>query len=207
MPDTPNNSTSVIPDSPPEYVAHYRILAALGKGGMGEVFLGEDTKQHDRKVALKVLSSELTKEESRLRRFKQEARAVLALNHPNILTVFEIGQTGLSYYIATEYIEGETLRQYAWRKPLKIDETLGVAIQIAMALEAAHAAGIVHRDIKPENIMLRQDRFVRDRFIKVLDFGLAKLTERESPTTDPEAVTMAISHTNPGAVLGTSGYM
>ncbi len=107
MPDPPNNSTSVITDSSPEYVAHYRILGTLGKGGMGEVFLAEDTKQHGRKVALKVLSPVLTKEESRLRRFKQEARAVLALNHPNILTVFEIGQTGLSYYLATEYIEAK----------------------------------------------------------------------------------------------------
>ncbi len=207
MPDTPNNSTSVNPDSQPEYVAHYRILGTLGKGGMGEVFLGEDTKQHDRKVALKVLSPELTKEESRLRRFKQEARAVLALNHPNILTVFEIGQTGLSYYIATEYIEGETLRQCIWSNPLPLDAALGVAIQVAMALEAAHAAGFIHRDIKPENIMLRQDRFVRDRFVKVLDFGLAKLTESEGPSSDPEAVTMPITKTNPGAIIGTTGYM
>ncbi len=207
MPDPPNNSTSVITDSSPEYVAHYRILGTLGKGGMGEVFLAEDTKQHGRKVALKVLSPVLTKEESRLRRFKQEARAVLALNHPNILTVFEIGQTGLSYYLATEYIEGETLRQCIWSDPLPLDEAVGVAIQVAMALEAAHAAGIVHRDIKPENIMLRQDRFVRDRFVKVLDFGLAKLTENESPSADPEAVTMPITKTNPGAIIGTTGYM
>jgi serine/threonine-protein kinase len=141
-----------------------------------------------------------------LRRFKQEARAVLALNHPNILTVFEIGEADHSYYIATEYIEGETLRHCLWRGPLKLDETIGVAIQVAMALEAAHAAGIVHRDIKPENIMLRQDKFVRDRFVKVLDFGLAKLTDRES-ASDPEAVTIPITETSPGAIMGTSGYM
>ncbi|HSL54392.1 MAG TPA: protein kinase, partial [Pyrinomonadaceae bacterium] len=205
MPDRPNNSTDT--NSPPEYIAHYRILRRLGKGGMGEVLLSEDTKQHGRKVALKVLPHELTKSESRLRRFKQEARAVLALNHPNILTVFEIGEADGSYYIATEYIDGETLRQCLWRGPLKLDETLGVAIQVAMALEAAHAAGIVHRDIKPENIMLRQDKFVRDRFVKVLDFGLAKLTDRDSPTADPEAVTIPITETNPGAIMGTSGYM
>ena len=174
---------------------------------MGEVLLCEDIKQHGRKVALKVLPDHLTKDENRLRRFKQEARAVLALNHPNILTIFEIGQTGPSYYIATEYIEGETLRHCIWTDPLKVDEALGVAIQVAMALEAAHAAGIVHRDIKPENIMLRQDRFVRDRFVKVLDFGLAKLTERDSPSADPEAVTMPGSETNPGAIIGTTGYM
>src|SRR5918996_3377257 len=207
MPDVPNNTASAGADSPPEYIAHYRILRRLGKGGMGEVLLGEDTKLHGRKVALKVLPEELTRSESRLRRFKQEARAVLALNHPNILTVFEIGETADSYYIATEYIEGETLRHCLWRGPLKLDETLGVAIQVAMALEAAHAAGIVHRDIKPENIMLRQDRFVRDRFVKVLDFGLAKLTDRDGPATDPEAVTIPISETNPGIIMGTSGYM
>ncbi len=205
MPDRPNNSADTNP--PPEYIAHYRILRRLGKGGMGEVFLGEDTKQHGRKVALKVLPHELTKSESRLRRFKQEARAVLALNHPNILTVFEIGEADGSHYIATEYIDGETLRHCLWRGPLKLDETLGVGLQVAMALEAAHAAGIVHRDIKPENIMLRQDKFVRDRFVKVLDFGLAKLTDRDSPTANPDAVTIPITETNPGAIMGTSGYM
>jgi serine/threonine-protein kinase len=206
MPDGTNSADST-PDQTPAFIAHYRILRRLGKGGMGEVFLAEDTKQHGRKVALKVLPDELTRSEHRLRRFKQEARAVLALNHPNILTVFEIGESSDSYYLATEYIEGETLRQCLWREPLRVDEALGVAIQVAMALEAAHAAGIVHRDIKPENIMLRQDRFVRDRFVKVLDFGLAKLTDRESSSSDPEAVTIPISETTPGLVMGTSGYM
>src|SRR5688572_3772936 len=207
MPDNSHSSNSVSDDSPPEYIAHYRILRRLGKGGMGEVLLGEDTKQHGRKVALKVLPDELTPSENRLRRFRQEARAILALNHPNILTVYEIGEAGEKYYIATEYIEGETLRQCLWRDPLKLDEALGVAIQVTMALEAAHAAGIVHRDIKPENIMLRQDRFVRDRIVKVLDFGLAKLTDRDSSNHDPEAVTIPISETNPGIIMGTSGYM
>lgn len=207
MPDVPKNAGAADTESLPEYIAHYRILRRLGKGGMGEVLLGEDTKQHGRKVALKVLPQELTKSESRVRRFKQEARAVLALNHPNILTIFEIGQTSDSYYIATEFIEGETLRQCLWHGPLKLDEILGVAIQVAMALEAAHAEGIVHRDIKPENIMLRQDKFVRDRIVKVLDFGLAKLTDRESSISDPEAVTIPISETNPGTIMGTSGYM
>lgn len=207
MPDVPNNAGAAAAESMPEYIAHYRILRRLGKGGMGEVLLGEDTKQHGRKVALKVLPQELTKSESRVRRFKQEARAVLALNHPNILTIFEIGQASDSYYIATEFIEGETLRQCLWRGPLKLDEILGVAIQVAMALEAAHAEGIVHRDIKPENIMLREDKFVRDRIVKVLDFGLAKLTDRESSISNPEAVTIPISETNPGAIIGTSGYM
>ena len=207
MPGGSHNSDSTSTDQLPEFVAHYRILRRLGKGGMGEVFLAEDTKQHRRKVALKVLPQELTSSESRLRRFKQEARAVLVLNHPNILTVFEIGEADDDYYIATEYIEGETLRQCLWREPLRVDEALGVAIQVAMALETAHASGIVHRDIKPENIMLRQDRFVRDRFVKVLDFGLAKLTDREGSSSDPEAVTIPITETNPGLVMGTSGYM
>jgi serine/threonine-protein kinase len=206
MPDIPHNSDSAT-NSLPEYIAHYRILRRLGKGGMGEVFLGEDTRQHGRKVALKVLPSDLTRSESRLRRFKQEARAILALNHPNILTVFEIGESDGSHYIATEYIDGETLRHCLWRGPLKINEALGIGLQVAMALEAAHAAGIVHRDIKPENIMLRQDKFVRDRFVKVLDFGLAKLTDRDPRSADPDAVTIPITETNPGAIMGTSGYM
>ncbi len=191
--------------SSPEVVAHYRIIKRLGKGGMGEVFLAEDTKQHNRKVAIKVLPSQLTSEAGRVRRFKHEARAILALNHPNILTIFEIGETENIHYIATEFIDGETLRQCLWRQSIKIDEALGIAIQVAMALEAAHAAGVVHRDIKPENIMLRHDRFVHDRFVKVLDFGLAKLTERDSQLSDPEAVTM--TNTNPGTILGTTGYM
>ncbi|HEX6718867.1 MAG TPA: protein kinase [Pyrinomonadaceae bacterium] len=207
MPDSPNNSDSATTNPLPEYIAHYRILRRLGKGGMGEVFLGEDTKQHGRRVALKVLPEELTKSESRLRRFKQEARAILALNHPNILTIYEIGKSADSYYMATEYIDGETLRHCLWRGPLKLDEALGIGIQVAMALEAAHTAGIVHRDVKPENIMLRQDKFVRDRFVKVLDFGLAKLTDRDTPGIDPEAVTIPITETNPGAIMGTSGYM
>jgi serine/threonine-protein kinase len=190
----------------PERVAHYRILHRLGKGGMGEVFLAEDTKLHGRKVALKLLPPELVEDSGRIRRFKQEARAVLALNHPNIVTIYEIGESADINYIATEYIEGTTLRRCMWEEPPSIDEALGIAIQVAMAVEAAHSAGIVHRDIKPENIMLREDRFARDRIVKVLDFGLAKLTEREAPS-DPNAVTIPFTETNPGAVIGTSGYM
>jgi len=174
---------------------------------MGEVFLGEDTRQHNRRVALKILPPELLTEERRVRRFRQEARAVLALNHPNIITIYEIGESSNSYYIASEFIEGETLRQRLSQQQLTIDEVLGIGIQVAMALESAHAAGIVHRDIKPENIMLRKDNFARDRFVKVLDFGLAKLTEPETAGADPEAVTIPITATSPGAVIGTSGYM
>jgi len=207
MPDESNNPNAGTNQSLPEYIAHYRILRRLGKGGMGEVFLAEDTKQHGRKIALKVLPEELTLPESRIRRFRKEARAILALNHPNILTVYEIGEAGENSYIATEFIEGETLRTLLWHEHLEVDEVLGIGIQIAMALEVAHENGIVHRDIKPENVMLRKDRFVRDRFVKVLDFGLAKLTERESTAADPEAVTIPLTETNPGAIIGTSGYM
>src|SRR6267154_5606933 len=207
MPDRYEESVTHSQPATPAFIGHYRIIERLGKGGMGEVFLAEDTKQHGRKVALKVLPAELTKDENRVKRFQQEARAVLALNHPNILTIFEIGHAGALHYVATEYIQGETMRRRLWQTRIKIDEALGIAIQVAMALEAAHAAGIVHRDIKPENIMLREDRFVRDRFVKVLDFGLAKLTEHDSPSADPEAVTMTITQTNPGAIIGTTGYM
>ena len=207
MPDQSHKPDSRTQDSIPDYIAHYRILQRLGKGGMGEVYLAEDTKQHSRKVALKILPQELVEEERRVRRFKQEARAALALNHPNILTIYEIGESTAGHYIATEFIEGETLRRYLSSHSLTVDEVLGIAIQIAMALEAAHGADIVHRDIKPENIMLRADRFARDRFVKVLDFGLAKLIERDPPRSDPEAPTIPISETSPGSVIGTSGYM
>jgi serine/threonine-protein kinase len=207
MPDKPVKPNSGNSPAIPENIAHYRILQRLGKGGMGEVFLGEDTRQHNRRVALKILPPELLTEERRVRRFRQEARAVLALNHPNIITIYEIGESSNSYYIASEFIEGETLRQRLSQQQLTIDEVLGIGIQVAMALESAHAAGIVHRDIKPENIMLRKDNFARDRFVKVLDFGLAKLTEPETAGADPEAVTIPITATSPGAVIGTSGYM
>jgi predicted Ser/Thr protein kinase len=202
MPDNPHSSNTVSDDKPPEYIAHYRILRRLGKGGMGEVLLGEDTKQHGRKVALKVLPEELTRSESRLRRFRQEARAILALNHPNILTVYEIGEAGEKYYIATEYIEGETLRQCLWSEPLKLDEALGVAIQVAMALEAAHAAGIVHRDLKPDNILLER-RPDGSLHAKVVDFGIARVTGSHGGTIADASQPL----TSMGAVIGTPGYM
>ncbi len=129
MPDSPNRSSTENTAQMPEHIAHYSILQRLGKGGMGEVFLGEDTKQHNRKVALTVLPPELTRDESRRRRFQQEARAILTLNHPNILTIFEIGQTDTAHYIATEFIEGGTLRQCLWRGRIKIDEAIGIAIR------------------------------------------------------------------------------
>jgi TolB-like protein len=169
----------------------YEILALIGVGGMGEVYLARDT-QLDRKIALKVLRKELTTEADRLRRFQQEARAVSALNHPNIVTIHEIGRTGRFDYIAYEFVEGETLRR-RMERPLKLAEALDAAAQIAAALVAAHAAGVIHRDLKPENIMVRPDGYV-----KVLDFGLAKLTEA-TPAAD--------FRTQPGLIMGTFAYM
>src|SRR5713101_362901 len=169
---------------------------------MGEVYLAEDTRL-GRKIALKLLAEELTQNRDRLNRFDQEAYAASALNHPNILTIYEMGDEGGRHYIATEYIEGQTLRKRLSGAPMELPQILNVAIQIAGALEEAHAAGIVHRDIKPENIMIR-----RNDHVKVLDFGLAKLTERPvSDETDTEAVTRALVQTDAGMVLGTSQYM
>lgn len=151
-------------------LAHYRILSLLGEGGMGQVYLAEDTKLH-RKVSLKFLSTNLTKDHERVRRFEQEARTVSALNHPNILTIHEIGEEDGQRFIATEFIEGQTLRDLL-RSNLDINDALDIAIQVASALVAAHRVNIVHRDIKPENIMIRKE----DGLVKVLDFGLAKIT-------------------------------
>src|ERR1041384_1113868 len=168
---------------------------------MGEVYRAQDTEL-GRSVALKFLSSDVSQHPNRLKRFILEAKAASALNHPNILTVYEIGRVDEDTFIATEFVEGVTLRQHLRLQRLKLIEVLDIAIQIASALVAAHAAGIVHRDIKPENIMVRKDGIV-----KLLDFGLAKLTEREESLTGLEATTMAYVNTEPGSVLGTAAYM
>src|ERR1041384_1493381 len=168
---------------------------------MGEVYRAQDTEL-GRSVALKFLSSDVSQHPNRLKRFILEAKAASALNHPNILTVYEIGRVDEDTFIATEFVEGVTLRQHLRLQRLKLIEVLDIAIQIASALVAAHAAGIVHRDIKPENIMVRKDGIV-----KLLDFGLAKLTEREESSTGLEATTMALVNTEPGSVLGTATYM
>lgn len=186
-------------------LGHYEIVSQIGAGGMGEVYLAEDTKL-DRQVALKVLLDEVAGDADRVRRFIQEAKAASALNHPNILTVFEIGEFKDLRYIATELIKGETLRKHMRGKPLILREILDVALQVAAALDAAHQAGIVHRDIKPENIMLRDDGLV-----KVLDFGLAKLSGTadvtgRSAAAFEDAVTAQVN-TRPGTVMGTVGYM
>ena len=185
---------------PGRTIGSYEILSFISRGGMGEVYLAED-KRLGRKVALKRLPSTFVKDNDRLRRFEQEARAASALNHPNIITIFEISQVGSSHVIATEFVQGETLRARLSRSGLSLSETLDVAIQVADALSAAHKAGIIHRDIKPENIMLRPDGYV-----KVLDFGLAKLSEEASPAAISEAPTIQV-RTGSGIVIGTAGYM
>ena len=189
--------------SPGTTISHYRIVSKLGAGGMGEVYLAEDTRL-GRKVALKLLAREFTQNRDRLSRFDQEAYAASALNHPNIITIYEMGDEGGRHFIATEFIDGVTLRHHLSGAPMDFSEVLHIAIQIAAALEDAHAAGIIHRDIKPENIMIR-----RNGHVKVLDFGLAKLTEASLPSeqTDTEAVTRALVQTDAAMVLGTSQYM
>ncbi|MDQ3650198.1 MAG: serine/threonine protein kinase [Acidobacteriota bacterium] len=186
---------------PHTHLGRYDVRTLLGVGGMGEVYLAQDTTLN-RSVALKLLPADFSTDKERLNRFKREAYAASSLNHPNILTIYEIGtERGLNF-IATEFIDGESLRQYIERPHIELGEVLDISIQVASALTAAHAAGIVHRDIKPENIMLR-----RDRIAKVLDFGLAKLVEQEKPVPDSEALTKAFTKTEAGIVLGTVSYM
>lgn len=182
-------------------IGHYQVLSLIGRGGMGEVFLAQDTRL-GRKVALKILCTDFTRNEDRLRRFRQEARAASALNHPNIITIHEIAQEGSLQFIATEYVEGKTLREHISGRPIALGQALDIAVQVASALAAAHQAGIIHRDIKPENIMVRGDGFA-----KVLDFGLAKLVERAATATGSAGPTLAKVETNPGMVMGTPHYM
>jgi eukaryotic-like serine/threonine-protein kinase len=182
-------------------IGHYKISESIGTGGMGEVYLATDVTA-GRKAALKLLPMRFTADAERLKRFQQEAHAVVALNHPNILTVYEIGEDHPIHYIASELIEGETLRQRLTRGAMQLSEAVDVAIQVASALAAAHQAGIVHRDVKPENIMLRPDGYV-----KVLDFGIAKLAEQEVPATIPTDEALSLVETNLGSILGTAHYM
>ena len=183
-------------------LGRYQIIEHLGTGGMGEVYLATDSSL-DRLVALKILSGDLAHDKRRMQRFQQEARMVSSLNQPNILTIFEFGEIESLNFLATEYVEGQTLRQYLRKKRLRFTEVLDIAMQICAALEAAHEARIVHRDIKPENVMIRH----RDHIVKVLDFGLAKGTEPASVThaTDSEVATQF--KTAAGTILGTVNYM
>src|SRR5207302_2409163 len=184
-----------------ELIGHYRIESLIGIGGMGEVYLARDERL-GRKVALKLLPEHLTADETQLSRFKTEARAASALNHPNILTVYEIGAEGNRQFIATEFIEGKTLRASLACGRMNLHDALEIAVQVASALAAAHENGVVHRDIKPENIMLRPDGYA-----KVLDFGIAKLTEQRLDSNLGDPGTMALLQTRPGLVLGTAHYM
>src|SRR5947208_5152119 len=168
---------------------------------MGDVYLATDMTA-SRKAALKLLPERFTGDAERLKRFQQEAHAVVGLNHPNILTVYEIGEDHSTHYIASELIEGETLRQRLMRGRMEVGEAVDVAIQVASALAAAHETGIVHRDIKPENIMLRPDGYV-----KVLDFGIAKLAEQEVPVTLAEEEAVLLVETHLGSIMGTVRYM
>src|SRR5258705_7564292 len=186
-------------------LSHYRIVSKLGAGGMGEVYLAQDTSELGRMVALKILSAEVAQDKDRLQRFTQEARTVSNLNHPNILTVYEFAQSDATCFIATEYIDGVTLRQHLSSRRLKLIDVLDVTIQIVAALNAAHEAGITHRDLKPENVMVRKDHIV-----KILDFGLAKLSDPGLATNasgGSEDATRMQVNTSPGIVMGTVSYM
>src|SRR6266699_2907283 len=184
-----------------ELIGHYRIESLIRVGGMGEVYLARDERL-GRKVALKLLPERLTADETQLSLFKTEARSASALNHPNILTVYEIGAEGNRQFIATEFIEGMTLRASLGCGRMNLHAALEIAVQVASALAAAHEAGVVHRDIKPENIMLRPDGYA-----KVLDFGIAKLTEQRPVPDLDEIGTTAVLQTRAGLVLGTARYM
>ena len=187
-------------------IGHYEVLELLGAGGMGEVYLAQDTSL-GRKVALKLLPAAYTSDATRLRRFEQEARTASALNHPNIVTIYEIGYDDSAHFIATEYLDGATLRAHLKTTQVNAGEALDIAVQVVSALVAAHAKGIVHRDIKPENIMVLKESYSlhRENYVKVLDFGIVKLTE--SNTAGTEAPTRPLINTNQGMVLGTASYM
>ncbi len=188
-----------------QQIGHYTVLRKIGAGGMGEVYLANDTKL-DRIVALKILPSDVASNRRQMLRFEREARIVSALNQPNIVTIFEFGEAENLHFIATEYIDGQTLRERMITGKIKLSEALEIGIQVVAALDAAHEAKIIHRDIKPENIMIRH----RDHLVKVLDFGLAKLTEHSSTlgeAFDNEAATAMLLRTAPGSVMGTFHYM
>jgi serine/threonine protein kinase len=186
--------------SPGTKLQRYEIQSLIGQGGMGEVYLANDLAL-GRKVAVKVLNQ--SDDFEKLRRFRQEARTISTLNHPNILTVYEFGQQEDFHFIVSEYINGETLRDVLNKNKLTLDEILDIAVQIGNALAAAHESGIAHRDIKPENIMI-----LPDGYVKVLDFGLAKLTNLEKALqSTPDAPTASVIHTQSGLIMGTVNYM
>ncbi len=187
-------------------LGHYRILKQIGAGGMGEVYLAEDIKL-DRRVALKILPSEFAEDKDRMNRFVREAKSASALNHPNIITIHEIGESGGTHFIATEFIEGETLQKHLKGENFSLKTVLDIATQIASALQTAHSAGIVHRDIKPDNVMIRADGLA-----KILDFGIAKLSEPTATAgglnlSEEDATAIKPQSTSPGMIIGTANYM
>src|SRR5213080_1438568 len=187
-------------------LGRYEIRSKLGEGGMGEVYLAEDTRLH-RKVALKILPTELAANKDRMRRFEQEAQAAAALNHPNIAHIYEIGESEGTNFIAMEFIDGQTLREKIHRERTELRKLLRFLQHAAEGLAKAHAVGIVHRDLKPDNIMITVDGHA-----KILDFGLAKLIEQHATPTSAEgssevATAVMPQHSTPGTVMGTVGYM
>ncbi|MEZ5429513.1 MAG: serine/threonine-protein kinase [Pyrinomonadaceae bacterium] len=190
-----------------EKLSHYKILSEIGRGGMGEVYLAEDITL-ERKVAVKMLAEECCEDSGKLQRFIQEAKMASALNHPNILTIFEFGRHDEGHYLASEYIDGRELKRVLAEDQMSLKNVLDISIQVISALKTAHEAGIVHRDIKPDNIMIREDGLV-----KILDFGIAKLisdsglgdadlsSEGETPVQNDPRLTMR------GLILGTPNYM
>src|SRR5688500_5915147 len=190
-----------------QLIAHYRIVAPLGRGGMGEVYLAQDTKL-GRSVALKILPYDVAADGERMRRFTQEAKAAAALNHPNIAHIYEVGETGDTHFIAMEFVDGVTLGEKIHRERAPLGKLLMYLTQVAAGLAKAHAAGIVHRDLKPDNIMI-----ARDDYAKILDFGLAKLVEPQRasgaarPSSGETATAILAQHSMPGMIMGTAGYM
>src|SRR4030095_4102206 len=182
-------------------IGHYKITKLLGEGGMGEVYLADDDLLN-RKVALKLVWPSLALQADQLKRFKREAQASSALNHPNILTIHEFGTENGADYIVSEFVDGITLRKRMNEGRLLVQEAIEIGLQVASALRAAHEAGIVHRDIKPENIMIR-----RDGIVKLLDFGIAKLTMTVAPDSETGQEAQTLFKTAPGLIIGTAYYM
>src|SRR5882762_8565828 len=193
--------------SPGASLSHYRIVSKIGAGGMGEVYLAHDTKL-DRKIALKILPADLAANHDRMRRFTQEAKSAAALNHPNIATIHEIGESDGVNFIAMEFIDGVTLREKIHQERTELRKLLRFLQHTAEGLAKAHAAGIVHRDLKPDNIMI-----TRDGHAKILDFGLAKLVEPQlidagaGENLGDAATAIMQQHSTPGVIMGTVGYM